>query len=175
MKKRVLGENGKFANFKGERVLASVKPVAKKIAERKVVEKVAEKNGFDASNPAEGGLSKEDITLLESGKMNLMAVVSLANNRGIEIPDGMEDKAEIIAHMLPKKEEEVNKAPVKKKVVIEMTADDVHSIKKMSIPEMRAYAKEVGLKIPKTSATKVKMCEFILSEGTLVTSADDDL
>ena len=100
MKKRILLENGKFATFKGKRELHKSKSIEQKIAERKDVETVAKKHGFDASNPVEGGLSPRDIDQLKSGEMSLAAVISLANNRKIELPEELEAKGEIIAHMI---------------------------------------------------------------------------
>lgn len=161
MQKRVLGENGKFTNFKGKRDLKKIVPEAQKIKERKDAEVIGDKHGFDVSNPVEGVLSEKDIELLKDGKLNLMGVVSLANNRKIEIPEGMEDKEDIIAFLL--KEEGEGSS--------ELSKDDAHAIGKMSIPEMRAYAKENKIQIPADKKKSADIKEFLLAQGQSVEDA----
>ena len=166
MKKRILLPNGKFQNFKGKRDLHKSKTVEQKIAEHKDAEKIADKHGFNVSNPAEGKLSEADVGLLKSGEMKLAAVISLANNRKIELPEDMEDKGEIVAHMLFLVEAPV--APSGK-------GDDEpgKALAKMSIPEMRDYAKSKDIKIPGTIKKKTDMCAFL--EGSSSPTEEDDL
>lgn len=151
-------DNGKFADFKGTREVKKVKPEAQKIAERKDAEAIGDKHGFDVSNPeVEGTISKEDIELLRSGEMSLAAVISLANNRKIEIPSTMEDKGDIINLLLDTVEESAQ--PSSELV----SKDDAHAIGKMSIPEMRAYAKEKGIKIPGTKKKAADIKDFLIN------------
>lgn len=165
MRKRVLLPNGKFIDFKGKREVQKIIPEAKKIAERKAVENVADKHGFDASNPAEGKLSEKDVELLRAGKMNLMAVVSLANNRKIEIPDEIEGLEGIVAHILDTIGEVATTPGLSK--------DDTHTIKKMSIPEMRAHAKKNKIKIPAKCKKADAIRDFLLGEEEK--SVEDEL
>ena len=172
MKKRILLDNGKFATFKGKRELHKSKTIEQKIAERKDVETVAMKHGFDASNPAEGGLSIADIAQLKSGEMSLAAVISLANNRKIELPEGMEDKNEIINHMIG----ELSAPPAAVAPLTGKQDDEPgKALAKMSIPEMRAYAKAKEIKIPGTVKKKTDMCAFLEGSSPVVDPALDDL
>lgn len=155
MKKRILVGN-KFVPYTGKVEKYKTTGRDAKIAQRKDHEALAEKAGFDPNNPDEGGLSQEDVAALTG--MSYPKMVTLANARKIDVPDSVETADQLRQHLMqfgPENTEPAGEKPV------DVSMPSRESVEKKSIPELRAMAKEFGIKVPSSARNKAQVLDAI--------------
>lgn len=143
--RRVLLDSGKFIDYNGPAPERRVISPEKKIAERKELESLATKYGFNPNNPPEGGLSDEDRDLIKT--LSEEGVKALFKTRGVDYIDKSNEGEMLVSDGI--------------------SINDKHAIiSGISIPEMKLMARKYNIAIPKTIKKAESIKKYLLDYGS---------